>query len=955
VDIGSIDRDGGLDVMSEKSPLEKKNIPMSPLVTYRIQFNAGFTFDDAADIAAYLQSLGISHLYASPWLKSRSGSTHGYDIVDHNAFNPELGGSEGFERLATALLKHDLKHILDFVPNHMGVARADNPWWLDVLEWGEASPYAAYFDIDWKAVGALRGQLLLPFLGDQYGRVLEAGELVPRFDAESGTYSLWYYDHRFPISPLHYGELIRLGAGDCERLRPLAEAFDAIAGEHCRDDVVALKAQLTEIAAEDSKIAEGLAHGAEVLCGKPGDPESFRPLHELIERQHYRLAFWGVASDEINYRRFFNINELAGIRIENPQLFEDAHRLVARLIAEDKLHGLRIDHIDGLFNPAEYCAKLRALTEREGNGRAFFITVEKILARHEYLPENWAVDGTTGYEFLGALNDLFVDQRGEGAMTRAYHRFVERPMEFDELLRQAKRFVMEHMMAGELAVLARRLDSISEQHWTSRDFTLAGLRAALGTVVAEFPVYRTYVTEAGVAASDRRDIAWAIARARQQWFGPGRGVFAFIESILTCDIADGPLGYVRSDVVNFAMRVQQFSGPIMAKSLEDTTFYRYHRLRSLNEVGSDPRQFGISVSAFHRLNQERAQRWPRSMLATATHDTKLGEDVRARINVLSEIPAEWSHHVTRWAHLNRRAKQRIEDFLAPRRNDEYLLYQTLLGAWPLVCDWHTAPASQREAFIARIQGYMQKAVREAGVQSSWATPDAEYEEAINRFIAQILDLRRGKFFLRSFLPFQQRVAEFGMRNSLAQLVLKLTSPGVADIYQGTELWDLNLVDPDNRRPVDFALRMRFLKEIEVIRNAPDEERCVAVSALMENWQDGCIKLYLMRELLALRSRFEKIFSSGHYQPLEAEKNTGERLCAFQRSAGEASIIVAVGRLFADANHTWAETTLNLPEGTAFPLVDVLTGRQWTDAASELSVQELFSILPVAVLVAGPKQ
>ncbi len=676
---------------------EDREVPAAiPGATYRLQLTRDFTFDDVSRVVPYLAALGVSHLYLSPWFAARPGSQHGYDITDHNAFNPELGGADGFEHMAAVLGDHGLGQIVDFVPNHMGIGRADNEWWLDVLEWGRASPYAAYFDIDWEPTEQhLHNKVLLPFLADHYGRELEAGKLVPRFDAGSGSYSVWYFEHHLPVALDHYASLLRLAgrtdAAVCDAIVSLAKRFERLFAAgismhevESRAEARNLQAELADLACERAPVAEALARGIAALAGKPGNPDSFQSLHRLLEHQHYRLAYWRVASDEINYRRFFNINDLAGIRVENPELFAAIHRLVTRLIGERKLHGLRIDHIDGLFDPGEYCARLQALiAPGSEKGASRYIVVEKILARHERLRADWPVAGTTGYDFISQLDGFLVEARQEAAATRNYARFIRREADFDELLRDAKHLVMDTMLGSELGVLASDLHRIAQRHWSSRDYTWDGLRWALRAVIACFPVYRSYVTSHGTSAEDRRDIDWAVARARKEWRGLGQEFLDFIHAVLTTDLARTPAGEaVRDEVTRFAMKFQQYTGPVMAKGLEDTAFYRYHRLVSLNEVGGDPRQFGLSVAAFHHANQERARDWPHAMLATATHDTKRGEDVRARVAALSEIPSEWAQATTRWANLNQRHKQEFDGRPAPGRNDEYLLYQTLVGALP---------------------------------------------------------------------------------------------------------------------------------------------------------------------------------------------------------------------------------------------------------------------------------
>jgi (1->4)-alpha-D-glucan 1-alpha-D-glucosylmutase len=954
----------------------EKRVPAAiPGVTYRLQLTCDFTFDDVSRVVPYLAALGISHLYLSPYFAARPGSQHGYDITDHNVLNPELGGVDGFENMVAVLADHGLGHIVDFVPNHMGIGRADNLWWLDVLEWGRSSPYAGYFDIDWEPTDRhLHNKVLLPFLGGHYGGELEAGKLIPRFDAASGTYSVWYFEHRFPIAVSHYADLLRRaiemakpGQGAevsiCDALVPLADHFEKLfAGgnlSHVAERHTAarnLQAQLADLASAQPPAAELLARGIASLAGETGDPESFRTLHRLLERQHYRLAYWRVASDEINYRRFFSINDLVGIRVENPELFAAIHRLVARLVTEGKLHGLRIDHIDGLFDPGEYCVRLQALLgPAPDQTRSRYVVVEKILARHERQRADWPIAGTTGYEFIGLLNGLLVDARQEAAATRNYERFIRREADFDELLRDAKHLVMNTMLGSELGVLATDLHRIAQRHWNSRDYTWNGLRAALREVIACFPVYRTYVTSHGISAEDRRDIEWAIARARKEWRGLGHEILDFIHAVLTTDLTRAPLRETaRDEVIRFAMKFQQYTGPVMAKGLEDTAFYRYHRLISLNEVGGDPRQFGLSVAAFHHANQERARDWPHSMLATATHDTKRGEDVRARVAALSEMPLEWAQATSRWAKLNQRHKQDLDGRPAPGRNDEYLLYQTLVGALPADFTIGETAAS----FVERLQAYMMKAAREAKERTSWDNPNADYEAALGPFISRILDPVRGRPFLRHFLPFQARIARLGMLNSLVQTTLKLTSPGVPDLYQGTELWDLSLVDPDNRRAVAFEDRARLFDEIAALALNSGDRLASTVDRLREAWPDGRIKLYVIHQLLALRRELPELFRNIEYRPLAIEGAQAERICAFLRMTERQRVIVIAGRHFATltppsatlpAVEAWGDTALTLPEGLSSPLSDRLTGRRFAAGYTAIPIRELFANLPVAVL------
>jgi (1->4)-alpha-D-glucan 1-alpha-D-glucosylmutase len=949
--------------------------PAVPDATYRMQLNRDFTFDDTAGLLPYLSALGITHLYSSPWLKARAGTTHGYDIVDHNQINPEIGDPQSLDHLSAVLRSRGMGHILDFVPNHMAVGRADNAWWLDVLEWGHASPYAEYFDIDWAPLKPqLNQKVLVPVLGDHYGKVLEAGELVLRFDAETGTFSVWYHDHRFPIAVAQYGPLIRaaldLAGADPHApelpwqrsLAGLAKGFEAVGRRRTRKDRAqarALKLQLIELARAAPEVADALARSAAALNGKPGEPDSFLPLHRLLERQSYRPAFWHVATNEINYRRFFDINELAGIRVENPEVFEEVHRLVASLIAKGDVQGLRIDHVDGLFHPREYLTRLRALAGEPDSASPLYLVAEKILAPHEALREVWPIEGTTGYDFLNQVNALLLHSGGAHALSRAYERFVGREIDYDELVHDCKRLIVQTLLGSELNVLATEFDRIAQRHWRTRDYTLDTLRAALIEIAACFPVYRTYVARRGALTDDRRDISWAVSQARKRWRGLGREALDFVESVLTTDLVRPEAKpYRRTAVIRAAMRFQQYTAPVMAKGLEDTAFYRFNRLISCNEVGGEPRQPGLTIAAFHNRNRERARRFPHSMLATATHDTKRGEDARARIDVLSEIPGEWERAARRWAALNGRWKVDLDDRRAPSRNDEYLLYQALIGAWPTEFDELPFEPAALSAFAARMQAYVVKAAREAKLATSWANPNKEYEDAFAQFVGRLLDPDSGKLFLADFLPLQRRIARIGMLNSLAQLTLKLTCPGVPDIYQGTELWDLSLVDPDNRRRPDFDARRRLLEELIPVARSGGAKQAERVAVLARDWRDGCIKLHVLASLLRLRRDHQSLFAAGGYQALAAEGSMADRVVAFARETPDDCVVVVVGRHLAPfvpsadgpAPQSWEDTSLSLPERLGRTVTDVLTGREIQASAGAVSAEELFSIVPAAVLV-----
>jgi (1->4)-alpha-D-glucan 1-alpha-D-glucosylmutase len=869
--------------------------PAIPLATYRLQFTADFNFDTAAEIVPYLKALGITHLYASPLMKARKGSTHGYDIVDHSQFNPELGGDAGFARLSDALKQNDLGLIIDFVPNHVGVHFADNPWWLDVLEWGPASPHSGSFDIDWDQLPhRARGGVLLPLLGSSYGEALEHGEIELRYDADEGSFSAWYFEHRLPIAPERYGEVLRTivreaGAAeshDGQRLLELAARYRGLRHPD-RAEAPAFKTELKAIAGAAEIIARGLAAYRAVK----DRPTQTLALHHLLERQHYKLGHWRLASSDINYRRFFDVNGLAGLRVEDPATFEATHRLVRQLTADGKLQGLRLDHIDGLRDPAQYCLRLRRLVrDAQGPARPFYTVIEKILCEHERLPRFAGIFGTTGYEWMNVLTHVLVEPKGLEALDETWRQISNRSPRLAPYLMEAKRRVLETLLTSEFTVLSRLLARIANGHYSTRDFSADSLRQALELYVLHFPVYRTYITTTGPSAHDRKLIEGTIARARADWFAADDGIFDFLRDALTMDLLKpGRPPHSAPRVRRFALKVQQFTGPMLAKSLEDTAFYRYHRLLALNEVGGDPAARGLSVSAFHELMQARAAEWPHGMTATATHDTKRGEDARARLDALSEIAGEWTGVVARWKVLNAPHLLLNGDARAPSATFEYMLYQTLLGAWPL---------GLRDAeFTERIQAYALKAAREGKEETSWLNPNEPYEAGVRSFIERILDTALSTEFLESLQHLATRLALLGALNSLSQIALKATLPGVPDFYQGCEFWDLSLVDPDNRRPVDFAARRSELAS----QHHPDW------SDLVRSWSDGRLKLAWTRELLRLRGELADVFTSGDYQPLGVSGPHSAHVIAFARRHGRDAAITIVGRLFApftQAGRTW---------------------------------------------------
>jgi (1->4)-alpha-D-glucan 1-alpha-D-glucosylmutase len=905
--------------------------------TYRLQFHRHFTFRDATGLVPYLATLGISHLYASPIMKARPGSTHGYDIIDHNRLNPEIGSDEDFKSLIDALHAYGMGLILDFVPNHMGVGGNDNAWWLDVLEWGQDSPFAAYFDINWDAARAdLKGRVLLPVLGDQYGVILENGEIALRFDPQEGSFSAWYFEHRFPISPRSYKSVLEAGG---ETLAGLAHEWAAIEvkqADRMREHAAELKRDLAQNAAEPV-VAAAITTALQRFTGEPGKPSSFRRLHRLLEAQAYRIAYWRVAAEEINYRRFFNINELAGLRMELPQLFEHAHRLVFRLIDRGDVQGLRIDHIDGLFEPRAYCEQLQRRFSKP-----LYIIVEKILARYESLPD-WPIAGSSGYDFVNQVLELFVDPAGEAAMTRIYGRFANPDEGFDDILYACKKRIMHVNLVSEMHVLAQEFHDLSVREWRTRDFTLNGMLAALEEVIAAFPVYRTYVSPRGAGVDDRRYIDWALALAKKRWRAADQSIFDFLYGVLTASPAEKPHQH-RLEMLQAVMHFQQVTGPVMAKAFEDTAFYRYVRLLALNEVGGDPRRFGMSVAAFHHLTQERARSWPRAMVTTATHDTKRGEDARIRLALLSEMPRVWSRRLTQWLRLNRSRRIEVDGEIVPDRNVEYLFYQALLGAWP------PDLAAEDEAGIKRlserIEAYMIKAVREGKQQSSWSNPNTDYEAALRRFVRAVLDASRESPFLTEFHAFVISLARLSAIASLSQLVLKLTVPGVPDIYQGGELWDHSLVDPDNRRPVDWNFRCRLLEEVGA----------ASLSDLAARWQDGREKLFVTRRLLEWRRSHPELFAEADYQPLEVIGERSEYLCAFARNRGATSLIVAVPRLVyalyrGGSTADWDAAEIVLPGNGAWR--DVLTGRSLL-LQQRARISDLLAEFPVCVLFGEPQ-
>ncbi len=878
--------------------------------TYRVQLHQGFTFDDAAAIAGYLKDLGVSHLYCSPYLQAVPGSTHGYDVTDHSRLNAELGGREGHRRLVTSLAGAGLRQVLDIVPNHMALGKT-NAWWWDVLENGPSSRYARYFDIDWDPPQRkLTAHVLMPVLGDHYGRVLEAGELAA--ERHGGSFIVRYHEHEAPLSPRSLDDLLARAAeraGSAE-LASLAQAHGELPHAILTDPAAVAerhqgKERLRECLAAlcQSSPEVGAAIDAEVAALN-ADPDA---LDVLLDRQNYRLAYWATAAEELSYRRFFNIETLAGLRMEDPGVFTATHRLILELVRDGALDGLRIDHVDGLADPQGY---LDRLSEATGGS---YVVVEKILAPDEELPAPWPVAGTTGYDFLNRVTQLYTDSRGAEPLRACYARFTGDQASYGAVAHQAKLQIMREELAAELERLTGLLADICERHRRQRDHTRRELRTALTELIASFGVYRTYAYPGrAVSAADRANVAAAVAVTLARRPDLDAELTAFLGQLIL-------LGHAGDQEAQFAIRFAQVSAPVMAKGAEDTAFYRYAPLACLNEVGGAPDVFGRPAAAFH-ADMARAATWrAAAMLTLSTHDTKRSADVRARIGLLAELPQEWEQAVARWAAHNARHKQ--DGW--PDPHAEYLLYQTLVGAWPVSA--------------CRARGYLAKAAREAKVHTSWVDQNAQYEAALDAFAGAVAGDPAFVADLEAFLA-AHLLVERGRVTSLAQTALLLTCPGVPDIYQGAELWDLSLVDPDNRRPVDYAARRALLAGLS---GATPEQALDAADA-------GGPKIWLIQRLLAYRASNPAAFGPGsHYGPLPVSGTKAEHAVAFARRApvDDSDVVVVVPRLVARLADDWNGTTVELPPGT---WTDVLTGERHHGAA-HVRVADLLARFPVAVL------
>ena len=980
--------------------------PRIPTATYRVQMHKGFTFKQAREIVPYLANLGISDLSTSPFFRPSPGSTHGYDIVDHNHLNPEIGTPGEFDALVAELHEHGMGLVADFVPNHMGIADPTNLWWTDVLENGPSSLAAPCFDIDWHpAKSGLQNRVLLPILGEQYGKVLENGELKLRFEA--GTFYLDYYENRLPINPRTYNLVLAValeelkaafpagsthgighlvsGAGEGDPLYALSELqsimtqFDHMpprtvtdrqrSGERAREKEVA-KARLEKLCADDPEVARAIEHAVEVFHGKVGDVRSFDRLDTLVENQAYRLSFWRVAAEEINYRRFFDINQLAAIRVEEPEVFDAVHRFLLELVGDGKITGLRIDHPDGLYNPREYFVRVQEAVARGcGQGlpedkKAVYLLAEKILSGSEELREDWPIHGTTGYDFTTHVTQRVVDGTSEQAFSETYQRLIGRFVHFPTLILEKKRLTMRLSLANDVNVLGALLDRLSEHNRLSRDFTLNALTGAVREVIAAFPVYRTYLEHGHQpSAEDRAVVNRAVALAKRQNPGVESSIFDFLRDILLFRFRTDldPAGVFEHE--HFVMKFQQTTGPIMAKGLEDTAFYIYNRLVALNEVGGEPQHYGISPAEFHTTNTHNARRWPHTMLASSTHDTKRSEDTRARIVALSELPEQWQAALSGWREINEMHKARIEGETsqAPDANEEYLLYQILLGTWPVGAKGkdpeptNDAPSTRSQfaalsdeehaEYVSRIQEYMTKAIKEAKVNSSWIQPNEAWDKGVRDFIAALLARGEGNAFVAAFEPFAERLALLGAMNSLTQTVLKLTVPGVPDIYQGNETWDFSLVDPDNRRPVDYKQRVAGLDALEGAQAAE----------LVEHWPDGRVKLFVLRTILCYRQEHPELFREGSYRPLKVSGKFADNVVAFVREHEDRALVVIVPRLTSklgegfSVGECWDNTALALDDG-GMTWRELFTDRKVQPEDGGLRLATALADFPLAVLV-----
>jgi (1->4)-alpha-D-glucan 1-alpha-D-glucosylmutase len=924
-----------------------------PSSTYRLQFNPQFTFKDALAIVDYLSELGISDIYASPIFCARSGSIHGYDVVDPTRINPEIGTEQEFMELIQALGEKKMGWLQDIVPNHMAYD-GQNPMLTGVFENGTLSKFYSFFDVEWDhAYASMRGRLLAPFLGKPYGESLESGEI--RISYGEKGFAVNYYSLQYPIRIESYPGILspnlnmlrkQLGPEAPDYIKLVGIIF-ALNGFLCQglreeraDQIRFIKAMIWELYNDSPPVREFIDRNLVLLNGEAGTSD-FNAIDQLLYEQFFRLSYWKVASEEINYRRFFSINELISVRMEEPEVFEHCHSLIFKMVSEEVFTGLRVDHVDGLYDPLQYLQRLKDRT------KGTYVVVEKILGFDENLPPNWPVQGTSGYDYLNYSNGLFCRKDNENEFDRIYSSFAGHPFDREDLLHDKKALIVEHFMTGDVDNLANMMKRISSKDRGGGDITLHGLRRAIFEVLSFFPVYRTYVSPDSFTGQDRRFITEAVHTAKGK--NPDlTNEINYLAKFLLLKYQDYLGEEEKKAWLSFVMRFQQFCGPLMAKGFEDTLFYVYNRLASLNEVGGDPFRFGVSVEEFHEFNRGRSENWPHTMNATSTHDTKRGEDARARINVLSEIPGEWEEHLKIWREHNAKRKSKINNRNVPAANDEYFLYQNLVGTWPF-------DESQHAAYVGRMKEYMIKAIREAKVYTDWIKPDTDYEKACEDFIEKILDTSGENEFLADFMPFQQKIAHFGVMNSISQLLLKICSTGIPDFYRGAELWELSLVDPDNRRPVDYGARISLLEQMKLEHERPDFLR-----ELMATAHDGRIKLFVTWKCLIAIKLHRNLFRNGSYIPLPVEGEFAENVVAFAREensewaiaiAPRFCTVLAGEKQFPLGRGVWRDTLIRLPEGAPQDWMNEITSVK-VSAGNELFVGSVLSDFPICLLTAG---
>lgn len=931
-----------------------------PTATYRIQFNPEFGFAAAQDIVDYLKNLGISDIYASPIFKARKGSTHGYDVVDPNQLNPELGGEAAFEPLIETVHRHGMGWLQDIVPNHMAYD-GQNPYLMNVLEYGPNSEYFNFFDIEWEGPEELGGKVLAPMLGDFYDRCLERGEIQLSYGEEG--LSVNYYNLRFPVRIESYGRFLSYQSGRLAQhldkrdrtfvkisgiLYLVKNAIIDLEGREYRNQAQFAKGLLWDVYQESDEVREFIDQNLVLFNGTPDQSNSFDLLDELLSEQFYRLSFWKVGAEELNYRRFFTVNELICLKVDNEQVFDQTHDLISKLVREEKFNGVRIDHIDGLYDPTRYLERLR---DRLGDT---YVVVEKILESEETLPTNWPIQGTSGYDGLTQLNGVFCQQENQDAFTHIYQQLTGEATPYTELVSAKKRLIADTNLVGDINNLARFLKRVCQQYRYGRDLTLYGLRTAIEEVLIAFPIYCTYANQKGISERDLAYVQEAIEAARRR-IPQLVNELNLIEKFLSLNYEGSLPAEEKAQWLHFVMRLQQFTGPLMAKGLEDTLFYSYNRFISLNEVGGSPGHFGLSTRQFHQRQQQRQQQWPHAINATSTHDTKRSEDVRARLNVLSEMPAEWEAAVNTWRSLNGSHKKVVRDQVVPDANDEYFLYQTLVGAFPF-------DDSELDSFSDRVADYVVKAVREAKMHTAWLRPDADYEDGYVAFARAILTPGEKNLFLTEFRKFQERIADYGIYNSLSQVVLKLMLPGVPDLYQGQELWDFSLVDPDNRRPVDYGRRRQWLNELQqwagddAASGSASDQHLAMLQNLLEYRKDGRIKLWVTHCGLSARQAHRELFEQGDYEPLFARGEAEDNIVAFTRQWGN-QWVVAIAPRFLNSRiepgeypigKVWGDTTLALPSG-------IQSWKNWITGESfafseDAKLSELLALFPTAILI-----